>query len=545
MKLKFITTKPLFINIVSLYGDSKLYLENNPETKYSLRGRDDRLSLAVPHNSGTQTILMVENNNKIESNNDLSDSDDIEMPQLAFYLEYYIRSIELNLDEIYFGKTDEIVYKKSDFPFYYYAKLTNANNDVNAFFILHDLEFEKQNEEISSYDIDIRGTVISQKTIYLIKVNEESKPNLDNSPIIGVYDPALQVGEVFFTTNELKTNLNNPTIYLSIEKRDKNIILNSARIELAAVQENTDVIVTEKLYQYGKIKEKAVNTYKLKVGNLGYMRIQFSTNSENVKYTINKLPNSKEEDKEIVKEIKEERGKTFITFEKPNSEYIYLHVFLNENIKNKKIASNNYAFKYINSDSKEKFYEYKIKNNKSKPTFKDEKDKYTVVINTIEEKENINVIYSLKGVEPKNYKNENFKTIALTESYANVTQLKNIKGKDQVTLSLAKTNGREFGYLQVIAQIRDGPITEYVAYDTISLKTKSNNENSDKNLSIIFIVIGVVLFVVIIILVIIIFTFNAKNKDLMDQVNKISFVQSGAKANDDVNLLLDNQNELE
>ena len=550
MKLKFITTKPLYINIVSLYGDSKLYLEKNPETKYSLRGRDDRLSLAIPHNSGSETILMVENNKKLENNNDLSDSEEIEMPQLAFYLEYYIRSIELNLDEIYFGKTDEIVYKKSDFPFYYYAKLTNVNNDVNAFFILHDLEFEKENEnkEISSYDIDIRGTIISQKTIYLIKVNEESKPNLDNSPIIGVYDPALQVGEVFFTTNELKTNLNNPTIYLSIEKRSKDIILNSARIELAAVQENTDVIVTEKLYQYGKIKEKAVNTYKLKVGSLGYMRIQFSTNSENVKYSINKLPHSKEEDKEIVKEIKEERGKTFITFEKPNAEYIYLHVFLNENIKNKKIASNNYAFKYINSDSKEKFYEYKIKGGVSKPTFKDEEKEYTVVFNKIEEKENIDVIYSLKGVEPKNYKNENFKTIALTESYANVTQKKNPAEKDQVTLSLAKTDGREFGYLQVIAQIRDGPITEYVAYDTITLKVNSNEENNDKsnkNLSIIFIVIGVVLFVVIIILVIIIFTFNAKNKDLMDQVNKISFVQSGAKPNDDVNLLLDNQNELE
>ena len=39
--------------------------------------------------------------------------------------------------------------------------------------------------------------------------------------------------------------------------------------------------------------------------------------------------------------------------------------------------------------------------------------------------------------------------------------------------------------------------------------------------------------------------YNAKNKNLMDQVSKISFVKSGAKPKEDVNLLLDNQNELE
>ena len=555
MKLKFITTKPLFINIVSLYGDSKLYLENNKETNYSLRGRDDRLSLAIPTNTGTETILIIENNNK---NNISPEIEGIEIPKLAFYLEYYIRSIDLNLDEIYFGKTDEIIYKKSDFPFYYYAKLNNVNNSVNAFFILHDLEFEQENKEISSSDINIKGTIISQNAIYLIKVNEQSKPNLENSPIIGVYDPAIQVGEVFFTSNQLKTNIKNPTLYLSIEKNNNTIILGKARIELAIVQENTNVSVTEKLYQFGKINEKdKVNTYRLKVGKSGYMRIQFSSNSENVKYSINRLFNSKEETDEFKgKEIKKERGITFITFEMPEGEFIYLHVFLDEKIINEKIASNNYVFKYINSEYKNKLYEYIIKDNESKPTFKQDEKTYTVEFSGLEKNidkkenitENIYVIYSLKGVESKNYKNENFSTIALTESPANITQIRNPSNKEKITLSFEKI-GRQFKYLQVIAQIRDGPIIEYVAYDTIILEEKPNNDSgnnsNNKSIAIILIVVGIVLFAVIIILVIVIFTFNAKNKDLMDQVNKISFVTSGAKAKDDVNLLLDNQNELE
>lgn len=62
-----------------------------------------------------------------------------------------------------------------------------------------------------------------------------------------------------------------------------------------------------------------------------------------------------------------------------------------------------------------------------------------------------------------------------------------------------------------------------------------------------YVIIGVSCFllVVVVALVIVIVMYNSKNKDLLTQVNKISFVQSGASAKDDANLLLDNQNELE
>jgi len=48
-----------------------------------------------------------------------------------------------------------------------------------------------------------------------------------------------------------------------------------------------------------------------------------------------------------------------------------------------------------------------------------------------------------------------------------------------------------------------------------------------------------------IVLVVVVFFFNAKNKDLMNQVNKISFALSGAKEEekDDGNLLMINETE--
>ena len=113
---------------------------------------------------------------------------------------------------------------------------------------------------------------------------------------------------------------------------------------------------------------------------------------------------------------------------------------------------------------------------------------------------------------------------------------------NEITLKLKKQGS--YSHLQVIAQIRDGPITEYVAYNRYSYLKEDQNDSSKASL---YLVIGISvgLFIIVIVLVIVIFSFNAKNKDLMEQVNKISFVSSGAKPKDDTNLLLDSQNELE
>ena len=106
---------------------------------------------------------------------------------------------------------------------------------------------------------------------------------------------------------------------------------------------------------------------------------------------------------------------------------------------------------------------------------------------------------------------------------------------------------------QVLAQIRDGPITEYVAYKSIveispgKHREKKGSKNGDDDNTTLYAIIGISvgLLVIVAVLVVIILIYNARNKDLMDQVQKISFVKSGAKPKDDLNLLLDNQNELE
>ena len=560
MKLRFVTTKPLLINIVSLYG-STLYSFEKDTTTYALRGRDDRISLATPSSNDKESILIVRDNNPNQDEDQYIPGDEsMPKPKMAFYLEYYIRSNEMNFDEIYIGKTDEYAYRKSDFPLYYYSKLGDGNNSINAFFILHDIEYANNNEqEFYSDDIQIRGTFIDQKTVYLLKTNEGSKPELSNSPMKGRYDPALQVGQVFFPQKNIqdsKKSFSKSTLYLSLEKGSYNRVnVNKMRVELAAIQENSDSPVTEKLYQYGTIGKDQKSTtyyYRLKVDNndKGYMRIQFSTNSKNIDFAISNDKNKKANDTFIKNaEKKVERGKVFITFKKPTMQYIYLNVFLKEKIENDDILSNNYVFKYINSDEKDKFFEYKIYKNDPVITKKLDNDVYSITFNQIKSERNPNIIYSLKGIEESNYEFELLDTIALTDSSASVTQVKG-DNKNTLTLTLKKGN-RDFKCFQVIAQIRDGPITEYVSYNSINDLTnkhrnKNGNDGGDDNTGL-YIVIGISvgLLVIVVVLVVVILIYNAKNKDLMDQVNKISFVKSGAKPKDDLNLLLDNQNELE
>ena len=116
-------------------------------------------------------------------------------------------------------------------------------------------------------------------------------------------------------------------------------------MELSVVPENSDIPVTEKLYQFGKIIDiNTVNSYKLKVDNFtGFMRIQFSTNSPSVGFAISEEKGSKTNTTFTNTETKFAKGKGFITFNKPQKEFIYLNVFLKDS--NQRI--NNYDIRNV------------------------------------------------------------------------------------------------------------------------------------------------------------------------------------------------------
>ena len=66
---------------------------------YSLRGRDDRISLVIP-NDGIEENLIIENTKYNEEDNyKPTQENQAEMPRIAFYLEFFLRSDKLNLEK--------------------------------------------------------------------------------------------------------------------------------------------------------------------------------------------------------------------------------------------------------------------------------------------------------------------------------------------------------------------------------------------------------------------------------------------------------------
>ena len=134
-----------------------------------------------------------------------------------------------------------------------------------------------------------------------------------------------------------------------------------------------------------------------------------------------------------------------------------------------------------------------------------------------------------------------------------------------------------FKSVQVISTIIQGYIIEYVSYQAVdstgkeiyddqydkpsddtsdrpsddktdkhSSDTPPKPEENDKTTLYVVIDISCFFAIVVIALIIVIVIYNSRKKDLLKQVNKISFVNSDADGKDDSNLLMDNnKNELD
>ena len=287
------------------------------------------------------------------------------------------------------------------------------------------------------------------------------------------------------------------------------------------------------------------------------MRIQFSANSKNVNFAIND-DKDKKTNSTYNFTSKVERGKVFVTFKKPeNKEYIYLNVLLKDDSKNTDYRLNNYVFKYMNSNSRDNFIEYPILNNNpniTKIVNKTEEHKCDIEVkfNRIN-KDNINIIYSLKVGKIWEHSSEELNpTIALSDIDSKVVQSHNPKG-DEITMKINNIKDN-YSYLEIIAQIIDGPIIEYVAYEPIynditaiddNNKDNNNKNNSNKSnntqmwiIITLSSIIGIVL-IALISLIVVVCVYHRKNRDLLKNVNTVSFVEKYIKENVNVNLLYD------
>ena len=373
--------------------------------------------------------------------------------------------------------------------------------------------------------------------------------------LFGNYDLALKTAQVFLSHEIIKQfNVKpeeNPTVYLSLEKEKmyEQKIYSKFNLEAQFSKVNDETTPVENTYNYGKYTGYYTNYYTLIADrSKPIMIIELAFNSDYMNFAINSIM-SRNNDTSLVDQIVKARGKLIIYLKSNlNIPYIFLNILKRNYREYNDFELNNYAFKYVNVEKKEDYIDFKMLKDNNEIEYKETNDNNETVIectfNKIDvEKDQANITYFFKVVENStlNY-GENCETIAVMESPYYTVYERNPKDVNGRITLVAKGYLENWACLQVIAQIQQNTVLEYVAYKSVRLIRPPPEEPGTKpsksgGASTAFFVIAVILIVVIAGLVTVVFIFQQRNKSLLNQVKHVSF-QQNANNNADPSLLL-------
>ena len=548
LNLKFFTSSSLIVNIVTLGGEAEVTWVDKPQNVYNLRGRGDRLALT----SGTEIDEIVITK-RANSNNKLND---VEHPGFVFYISYYARDAKNNFDEILYGKSLEMSYRDTDLPVYIYSKIGNIVNDIVVAVTFKDSEIDTQGV-ISTSPFDVMAAIGKESSIYKAKKNPELTPSIENS-LSGYYDPAIKTAIVFLS-NIISRYFNikpedNPTLYLSLQK---NIFVpkdyKDFNVEAQITKINNGVVPVEKTYNYGVYVNHYTNFYKLKVDkNKNYMLIELAFNSKSLNFALSEVITQTNMTK-LIKSATKARGKILLLIDtkKVNSDLITLNIFKTDS--SRMTFFLNYVFKYLNVEKEDDYIDYKILEDNNDLYINEKTDSKTATttisctFNKLEiGYDKANITYFFKIVNNlTHFYGEEYETIAPMQSpYYTVYERnpKDSNGKITLTAEGPRDTLANWVYLQVIAQIQQDTILEYVAYKGVKhlRPSKDNPENSSSNgiSTTAFVVFAIIILVIIAALIVVVFIIQQKNKSLLNQVKHVSFQQNVGTPNTDPDLLL-------
>ena len=482
LRLKFFSSSNVLINIVSLYGSAEIFWTGDEHNVYYITGSNQRLSIS---SSGNDTNLSL----TIKKKSHPSEGD-----VFYFYANYITKSSEYNFNRVKYGKSLEIAYPNSDLPLFLFTNNELVNlfgeklDDLMISVTFKNLEFVQNKNSFASTPFYIKAAVIKDNTLYRAKEAPELSPS-KKYIIYGVYDPVLSTGQIAIPKESIEAskfqNEDTPLTYLSITKKSPydEIIYKNFSVEALFSKVNDELIPVEKVYIHGKYllknNQNYGHYYRLKAMK-NYIGLEISFNSYNLDFSLNSNYDKRNDTKnetDIVVESNERNGKKILILNKPASGYIFLNIFLKNTTAENLDDLSYYVFKYANIDKKEDYKDSQIiENGKLNCTL--EGNKLSVSFNSInKENEKTKIKYSLKVInKDKVINGENYNTIALSNTPYYTYFVNNPQINDAKIVIEAKEVDPSWEYVQVIAQIKNENIIEYVAYEA-----KSKNETSILN----------------------------------------------------------------
>ena len=523
------------INIETISGQGKIYFDKEKEkgVEYYLSGNGDRISLCSENNDNNNQNLYIFKNNQ-----ESSKKNSLKFPGFIFYMNYALRNNKINFDEIPLGKTVKISYNNTDFPIYIYSLIDDLDKDINIFINLYEL-FENNFQFTDEIPYEIKSTLVKESLIIKYKSNLELL-NKINFEFKGTYDPIINTGYVLIKKEKL-TNIDinyNDKFFIIIKiEKNKNLLeikFNKINLLASIFQYNSNIPISPNKYQYSKLSLLNNQTiYKLKTDKSNkYMRIYFSSNSNNILFQVNIRPEiSKnfifnEFNKEII------NGLSFVTFDSEPEKYnfIYLIIYHNDKAKTKSEKLNNYAFKYITSESIDNFKVNNLPNSKINLKTEENGDKFDYIfsLEPILEYQNFHISYYIKFVFKSDYiKGEYNNSIAITESksYIQYFNRDNIELKNyKIILKVAKVNEIDYRYIQIMAKIKDKNNIEFASYESIFIKEYESIFVKDSDYGkIIDIVIIMSILILLFVVCSIIYKYIKARRHLSSEIEKIPY----------------------
>ena len=543
LRLVFPGSESVMVNIITLNGHAEVFWGNDPQTVFNLRGAGDRISIS----SGKSLDQLI-----IKKRSESKNLGTMEDPGFAFYISYHERDPEVNYDEIDYGKSIELSYKDTDLPIVIYSKILDQYRDINVAITFKDNEIDDGGEYDSS-PLSISAQIVRESVIYVAKKDQDLAPPAERG-ILGNYDPALKTAQIFINEDAIETYgvkpEDNPSVYITVQKsidfRDD--IFNKFTIEAQVAGVNDGVFPVEKVYHYGRVRGTnwGFSIYSLKADkNRPFLRVQVAFNSENLDFFITDSDEKRENC--TFHKVEKARGKVSITIKKDDEVDYYNLVIFKRARTTAETYLNNYAFKYINAKSEDELFDYPIMGSPDLSYIESKEGELDIIkctFNRLEvEPGTANITYFFKVVDNETYiYGEDVNTVAVTESPYYTVYKRNPDDNDGKITLIAQGVLSNWVWLNVIAQVQQNNVLEYVAYNGIQIirppKDKGGNSENGGNNTAIFVAVGIFLLIIVIGLVAAILIFQMKNKQLLNQVKQVSF----QKTNSNNDPLLQNNN---
>ena len=323
------------ILLITVYGKSTIYFEDNPNEKYTADVRENSLFLSLDSKKGK---LILE---KIDEGH-------------VFYITVLDKEKSV-INELIYSRASRFSFNNIPEQMLFYENIPVNNDSVNINFQLYNIL------QINN-TFNICVALLSKEEMQEIKYNI-SKINNMTFIAEGQLSPISLSANIHLNHDLNNENKSNVFIILqpTFDTSNKKMILG---ISLTKV--NSLIYPSERIYYYGELNKYDRVTYKLE-GNEKYhlMRLELGHNSGDINWSVKRTYEEKnytmnDTDLSFVIEYWH-NGRELLTMYIENGEDIYLTIFKKQNIRRNKNISYNYVFKYINAGKNGDFKNYVVK----------------------------------------------------------------------------------------------------------------------------------------------------------------------------------------